>query len=182
MVRFIDYLNKCLENPEFRKYWEEDEIDIKDDNLEEYSLHEIFERLNSLTEDNLHDIIKNKGIKAPTPNTTIEFYEIDSKCPVEEFLESISNQKLKEKTLRNIYELSLLGRNSRPPLSAHIRDGIFELRTKQSSNIDRIFYFFVIGNKIIMTNGYIKEKQKMDEEEFNRAKEYMNEYLNRSNK
>ena len=33
-----------------------------------------------------------------------------------------------------------------------------------------------------MTNGYIKDKQKMDEEEFNRAKEYMNEYLNRNNK
>ena len=182
MVKFIDYLNKCLENPEFRKYWEEDELAVKEDNLEEYSLHDIFEKLNSLTEDNLSDIIKNKGIKAPTPNTTIEFYEVNNKCPVEDFLESISNQKLKEKTLRNIYELSLLGRNARPPLSAHIRDGVFELRTKQSSNIDRIFYFFVFGNKIIMTNGYIKDKQKMDEEEFNRAKEYMNEYLNRNNK
>ena len=64
------------------------------------------------------------------------------------------------------------------PLSRHVEDGIFELRTKQGNNIDRIFYFFVFGNKIIMTNGYIKKQEKIDNTELKRAKKYMNDYLN----
>lgn len=94
--------------------------------------------------------------------TEVIFYEDGSDCPVEEFLTSISNKKLKSKTLRNIAELSLRGSNAKPPLSSYVGEGIFELRTKHSSNIDRIFYFFIFGNRIILTNGYIKKSQKLD--------------------
>lgn len=94
--------------------------------------------------------------------TEVIFYEDGSDCPVEEFLTSISNKKLKSKTLRNIAELSLRGSNAKPPLSSYVEEGIFELRTKQSSNIDRIFYFFIFGNRIILTNGYIKKSQKLE--------------------
>ena len=34
-----------------------------------------------------------------------------------------------------------------------IEDGIFELRSKVSNDITRIFYFFVIGQKIILQTG-----------------------------
>ena len=129
----------------------------------------------------LDSIIQNKGIKSTdsNPTTDIEFYETNGKCSVKDFIVDISDEKLKEKTVKNIYQLSVEDKNARPPLSRYIEDGIFELRSKQSSNIDRIFYFFVIGNKIVMTNGYIKKSQELDKKEFEKAKRYMNEYLRR---
>ena len=193
MVKFIDYLNKCLQNDEFRKYWEAENLTIDEDEeniiVDNFS---IWKALNSLTEDELDDIIKNRGIKATTKiKTTIEFYSDSKDCPVENFLNSINkktqrdqerhlnNQKLKAKTLKNIYRLALEGSNARAPLSEYVADGIYELRTKQQSNIDRIFYFFVFGNKIILTNGYIKKSQKMEQNEFEKAKKYRDEYLRR---
>lgn len=74
-------------------------------------------------------------------------------------------------------ELSIRVSSAKPLLSVYVDDGIFELRTKQASNIDRIFYFFVIGNKIVMTNGYIKKSQKLDEQEFERAKRHRDDYM-----
>jgi len=110
----------------------------------------------------------------------IEFYEKENgDCPVFDFIESIKDEKLKLKTLDNIKELDDLGNTARPPLSVHVGEGIYELRTKQGSNIDRIFYFFVFGNKIIMTNGYIKKSQQLDKLEFNKARKYRNDYLDR---
>ena len=45
--------------------------------------------------------------------------------------------------------------------------------------LTRIFYFFVVGNKAILTNGYIKKSQKMNSREFRKAKKYMSEYMKR---
>lgn len=110
----------------------------------------------------------------------IEFYEtIDGKRPVEEFLDGISDIKLKVKTLKNLQLLDSEGQKLRAPYSEYVEDGILELRTKQSSNIDRIFYFFVVGDKIIMTNGYIKKSQKLDNDELAKAKKYRDDYMNR---
>ena len=145
--------------------------------VDDESLYEDKEEYKS----DLDALIQNKGIKSTdnNPTTDIEFYETNGKCPVKDFIVDISDEKLKEKTVKNIYQLSVEGKNARPPLSKYIEDGIFELRSKQSSNIDRIFYFFVIGNKIVMTNGYIKKSQELDKKEFEKAKRYMNEYLRR---
>ncbi|WP_367890989.1 type II toxin-antitoxin system RelE/ParE family toxin [uncultured Ruminococcus sp.] len=41
-----------------------------------------------------------------------------------------------------------------------MEDGIFEIRNKVGNDITGIFYFFVIGQKIILTNGFIKKTQK----------------------
>lgn len=168
-MKFIDYLNNCLQNDEFRKYWEEDNPAFEDViNVKEMSM---FEALTFLNEHDTDDIIKNKGIHpADLTRTEIIFFEINNDCPVENFLNSISNQKLKEKTLNNIAKLSEEGYRAHPSLSKYVDDGIFELRTKYGSDIDRIFYFFIFGNKIILTNSYIKKSQKMDKEEFNKAK------------
>lgn len=105
------------------------------------------------------------------------FIEKGSNCPMVDFLNSIENRKLKSKTIKNIYLLADLRNKARPPLSEYVKDGIFELRTKFSSNITRAFYFFIWGDKIIMTNGYVKKGQKLNQEEFNKAKKLMDEYL-----
>ena len=81
--------------------------------------------------------------------------------------------------LRNIKQLAIQGSNATYPLIDYIEDGIYELRSIQNSNLTRIFYFFVVGNKAILTNGYIKKSQKMNSREFRKAKKYMSEYMKR---
>jgi phage-related protein len=60
-----------------------------------------------------------------------------------------------------------------------VGDGIFELRSKVGSDISRVMYFFVIGEKIILTNGFIKKTQKTPPREIELAKKYRNNYLDR---
>ena len=63
-----------------------------------------------------------------------------------------------------------------------IRHGIFELRTKQGSDITRVLYFFVVGKKAILTNGFIKKSQKTPKAEKELAKKYKADYERRYGK
>jgi phage-related protein len=67
----------------------------------------------------------------------------------------------------------------REPHSKHLIDGIFELRAKVGSNISRVLYFFIIGNRAILTHGFVKKTDKTPPSEIDKAKDYRNEYLNR---
>ena len=60
-----------------------------------------------------------------------------------------------------------------------VRDGIFELRAKVGSDISRVLYFFFVGRKIILTNGFIKKTQKTPRGEIEKANTYRKEYLSR---
>jgi phage-related protein len=111
---------------------------------------------------------------------TIEFYEKENgHRPVEEFLDSLS-PKLNAKALRDIDILAEKGRGLREPYSKHIISGLFELRTQFSGDIARIFYFFYIGDKIILVNGFIKKTQKTPEEELAKAFRYKVDYERRN--
>lgn len=68
------------------------------------------------------------------------------------------------------------------PYSKHLVDGIFEVRAKVGTNTSRILYFFVIGSRIVLTNGFIKKTQKTPKNEIELAKKYRNEFLNREEK
>ena len=69
------------------------------------------------------------------------------------------------------------GNELREPYSKFLGDGIFEIRTIQSSNITRVLYFFTIGKKIILTHGFVKKTQKTPLSEISTAKNYRDEYL-----
>ena len=71
------------------------------------------------------------------------------------------------------------GNQLREPHSKAIEDGLFELRIKFASDITRIFYFFRVGNKIILTNGFVKKTQKTPESEKQLAKKYKADYERR---
>lgn len=73
------------------------------------------------------------------------------------------------------------GNNLGLPYSKHIDDGIFELRSKQGSNIVRCFYFFVIGSIVVVTHGCLKKTQKTPKGEIEKAKKYRQDYLLRHN-
>ena len=67
----------------------------------------------------------------------------------------------------------------REPFSKPLGDGIFEIRAKQGSNISRVLYFFVIGRKIILTNGFVKKTVKTPLGEIVRAKRYRADFQRR---
>ena len=68
------------------------------------------------------------------------------------------------------------------PHSEHLGDGIFELRVKQGSDIERVLYFFFIGSKAILTNGFTKKQQKTPPGEIQLAKERRADYERRHKK
>ena len=86
---------------------------------------------------------------------------------------------MQAKIFKNLELLEIRGNELREPFSKHIEDGIFEIRNKVGNDITRIFYFFVIGQKIILTNGFIKKAQKTPKAEIALAKKYRNDFLNR---
>lgn len=100
----------------------------------------------------------------------IEFYETrDGKSPVTDFLDAL-DEKMAAKMVGLMELLEEKGTSLRPPYSEHLEDGIFELRCKQGSNITRALYFFYIGRKIIITNGFKKKTQKTPSSEIKLAK------------
>ena len=90
----------------------------------------------------------------------VEFFEKpDGTFPAEEFILS-QDLKMQVKLYRLIELLEERGYELREPYSKALEDGIFELRAKQGTDISRILYFFVVGKKIILTNGFVKKTQK----------------------
>lgn len=109
----------------------------------------------------------------------VDFYRFENgEAPVEIFLDSL-NIKMRNKALDSLLLLEEFGNTLREPHSKHIESGIFELRIKFASDISRIFYFFYVGNKIILTNGFIKKTTKTPKSELNLAKKYKADYEKR---
>ena len=109
----------------------------------------------------------------------IVFYKFaDGTCPVKDFIRSL-DVKMKAKTLKTIELLENSGTALREPYSKSLGNGVFELRIKQGSDITRVLYFFVIGQKIILTNAFVKKTNKTPENEIQLAKDRRKEYLNR---
>ncbi len=108
------------------------------------------------------------------------FYDLpDGSEPALEFLKSL-DVKMRAKLERSIFMLQQAGPALRLPYSEHLDDGIFEVRAKQGSNITRILYFFFVGKKIILTNGFIKKTQKTPKNQLELSKKYRKEYLSRT--
>lgn len=107
------------------------------------------------------------------------YAKIDNSEPVTEFLLSLPS-KMQAKVLRQIDMLAEFGNQLREPYSAPLEGGIFELRIKQGSDISRVLYFFFVGNKIILTNGFVKKTRKTPPEQIRLAKAYREDYLKRT--
>lgn len=109
----------------------------------------------------------------------IEFYSKENgEEPAREFILEL-DAKMQAKVLKIIDLLEINGPQMRLPYSEHLEDGIFEIRAKQSSNITRILYFFAVGRKIILTNGFIKKTQRTPKKEIELAKKYREDYKRR---
>jgi phage-related protein len=109
----------------------------------------------------------------------IEFYRLpNGDKPVKIFLDSL-DAKMRLKALGSMDILAEFGNKLREPYSKAIGNGLFELRIRFANDVMRIFYFFVVGNKIVLTNGFVKKTQKTPPNEITLAKKYKNEYEGR---
>ena len=113
------------------------------------------------------------------PNFKVGFYEKDNGTfPAEAFILEQS-PKMRARIYQYIRLLEIKGNELREPYSKFLRDGIFELRIQQGSDIARVLYFFVVGRNVILTNGFIKKSQKTPDEQIELAKKYKADYESR---
>ena len=112
----------------------------------------------------------------------VEYYALPSgEKPVEQFIDSLE-LKMRVKALGSIDILAEFGNRLREPYSKAIGKGLFELRIKFAGDITRIFYFFVVENRIILTNGFIKKTRKTPPNEIALAMKYKADYEGRQKK
>lgn len=110
------------------------------------------------------------------------FYEKENEeKPVENFLRELE-PKMRAKLVGILQILQEKGNMLREPYSKHLEDGIFEVRGKVGNDISRVLYFFYVGEKIVLTNGFIKKTQKTPRKELELAKKYREDYMRRSEK
>ena len=113
------------------------------------------------------------------PQFTVIVYEKENgESPVEDFINGLE-VKMRAKVYGLLSILQDKGNMLREPYSKHLDDGIFELRCKVGSNITRVLYFFVVGNKAVLTNGFIKKTDKTPKREIELAERYRMDYLSR---
>lgn len=109
----------------------------------------------------------------------IEFYETSNgRRPAEEFIDKQS-LKMQAKLAGVINYLKEEGINLRMPYSEKISGEIFQLRTQAEGDKARVMYFFMVGSKAVLTNGFIKKTNKTPSKELEIAKKYREEYLKR---
>ena len=102
----------------------------------------------------------------------VEYYKLpNGEKPVQKFIDSL-DLKMRAKALGSIDILADFVNDLREPYSKSIGGGLFELRIKFAGDITRIFYFFFMNNRIILTNGFIKKTRKTPTNEIALARKY----------
>lgn len=87
--------------------------------------------------------------------------------------------ELDEKTQEKVqYGLLLLKTQDRlsTKFVKHIKEGVFELRTKYNGNIYRVFFIFDGDKIVVLFNGFQKKTQKTPDNEIEKAIRIKNEY------
>lgn len=111
------------------------------------------------------------------PNYQVIFFQKENgEIPAETFIDSL-DWKMQAKIYRLLTLMADVGPMLREPYSKHLDDGIFELRAQSGSDITRILYFFFVGQRIIVTNGFVKKTQKTPKSEIDKAKAFRKEYM-----
>lgn len=114
----------------------------------------------------------------------VRFYSTwEGEKPVRTFLEDLRERK-KDRVLVGLVTAGIKkleqSEHHGPPLTgwADKKAGILELRVGHK-DIARVFFFFRPGQRIIMTNGYVKKGQKLDPKELEKAKRYKRDWEER---
>jgi phage-related protein len=116
------------------------------------------------------------------PRTVIFYKTVDGKCPVQEFLDSLSG-KVAQKvlwTLNLLEDLEIVPSIYFKKLTG--TGDIWECRIQYGSNIYRIFCFFDSHSVVVLTHGLVKKCQKTPQREIEKAESYRKDFLRRRKK
>ena len=109
----------------------------------------------------------------------VEFYQTEAgREVIGEFLNGLPAKDL-AKVFRDIDLLAQYAPDLHEPYTKHIDGPIWELRSKFSSNIYRIFYFIWDGHKLVLLHGFTKKTQKTPPGEIAIAKKRYEDYVRR---
>lgn len=118
------------------------------------------------------------GLKSVNEMNVIFYQTADGSEPVKDFLLDL-DEKMRAKVIRTIQLLEANGFKLREPFSKHLDDEIFELRIQIATDINRVLYFFFIGDKAVLTNGFKKKTNKTPPQEIEKAKLYRLDFIKR---
>jgi len=111
------------------------------------------------------------------------FYKTaDGKCPVKDFLNSMSGKVAQKITwvLRLLEDLEVIPSSYFKKLVG--TEEIWECRVQVGSNAYRIFCFFLGNSVVVLTHGYVKKSQRTPKQEIERAEVYRRDFLKRRQK
>ena len=108
----------------------------------------------------------------------IYYAKNDGSIPLIKFLDDLPI-KLRAKIFRTINLLAENGNELPERHTRFIRQGLFELRFHQGSDIVRVLYFFMNVRKVILTNGFVKKSNKLPLTEIELAIKYKKDYMER---
>jgi phage-related protein len=106
----------------------------------------------------------------------VEFYRtVSKKCPVQEFLDSLSGKVVQKITwvLKLIEDLDIVPKKYFKKLEPY---DIWECRIDFSGNTYRILSFLYPGSYVILTHGFIKKTKKVPKQEIDLALRYKDDY------
>jgi len=110
----------------------------------------------------------------------IKFYrKVDNKCPVEDFLDSLSDDLLAKITavFQLVENLDFVPVKFFKKLSG---TKLFEIRVEWQSNIYRFPCFLHKNHLVILTHGFQKKKMKTPTKELDKARKYRDDFLRRN--
>ncbi|MBF0327537.1 MAG: type II toxin-antitoxin system RelE/ParE family toxin [Nitrospirae bacterium] len=104
---------------------------------------------------------------------TIEYFHSRVKSDIESWPDGILAD------FARILELLMdFGPSIRMPHSRALGDGLFEMRPKGREGIGRVFYCFIMGQRIVVLHSFIKKTQYTPEQEIKIARKRMKEVQN----
>lgn len=113
----------------------------------------------------------------------IDYYHtVRGDSPVEEFLDDLP-PKLRAKNFREIGLLAEFGTDLPAPYTKQLHGkraaGLWELRVKLATDITRIFYFFPMGERVLLLHGFTKKSDETPPQELETAIRRMNDAIER---
>ncbi|NCB44257.1 MAG: type II toxin-antitoxin system RelE/ParE family toxin [Clostridia bacterium] len=114
---------------------------------------------------------------SPRKKLRFEYYETHNECEFINFLHTlpILDQAKILATIQNIEEQGILVA-SRMQWVKKIEKDFYEIRVKRGSNIQRVIYFHIFGNRYLITHGFTKKSTKTPIKEIVRAKAIREKY------
>ena len=111
---------------------------------------------------------------------TITFYRTSSdESPVEEFLDSLTDQQVRKVT----WVMRLVERLEMVPVQYFKKivgtEHIWEIRIQVGGNIFRVLGFMDKGDHVVLTNGFAKKSQKTPRQEIALAEQRRQDYYQR---